>query len=179
MGPRGARLGLHSRGVWDAPNLRAVAEDRHQLGRFLSAQDPVYRAVLAELRAGEKVSHWMWFIFPQVEGLGRSQMARLFAIASQAEAAAYAEHPVLGLRLRECTRLILQAKGRPIEAILGGIDAMKFRSSMTLFARVAADNQPFLEALDEFFQGGEDPLTLERIQSKEFQEGGRGTESRL
>jgi len=105
-------------------------------------------------------------------------MARLFAIASQAEAAAYAEHPVLGPRLRECTRLVLQAKGRPIEEIFGGVDAVKFRSSMTLFARVATDNRPFAEALEAFFQGREDPLTLARIQSKEFQAGGPGMEPR-
>ena len=138
----------------------------------------MYGAVLAELRAGRKVSHWMWFVFPQVEGLGRSQMARLFAIASQAETAAYAEHPVLGSRLRECTRLVLQAKGRSAEEIFGGIDAVKFRSSMTLFARVATDNRPFVEALGEFFLGREDPLTLERIRSKEFQAGGRSMEPR-
>ena len=119
--------------------------------------------VLAELRAGRKTSHWMWFVFPQIQGLGHSPMARQFAIASRAEAKAYLRHPILGARLRECTRLVNAIDGRGIEEIFGSPDDLKFRSSMTLFAHAASDNRIFLDALGKYFGGAEDPLTLQRL----------------
>ena len=119
--------------------------------------------VLGELRAGRKTSHWMWFVFPQIQGLGRSSMARQFAIASRAEAEAYLRHPLLGARLRECTRLVTAVEGRDIGEIFGSPDDLKFRSCMTLFAHATTDNRIFLDALARYFGGAEDPLTLERL----------------
>ena len=118
-------------------------DDAYDLQRFVDAQALVYRRVVAELRQGAKQSHWMWFIFPQVKGLGSSAMANKFAIASRAEAQAYLDHPVLGPRLRECARLVTAVPQRSIEDILAYPDDLKFRSSMTLFAAVAADNKVF------------------------------------
>lgn len=133
--------------------------DRFDLDRFVVAQDRVWPAVVAELGAGAKQSHWMWFVFPQLAGLGSSPTAVAYAIGSRAEATAYLGHPLLGARLREATRLMLGHAGRPAEAILGGIDAMKFRSSMTLFAAVAPDEPLWREALAAFHDGP-DPRTL-------------------
>lgn len=110
-----------------------------------------------------KVGHWIWFIFPQVEGLGQSWMSQRYAISSLSEAQAYLQHPILGPRLRECTQLVNSVKGRSIEEIFGGIDAMKFRSSMTLFAKATDDNQMFLDALQKYFSGKFDPLTIQRL----------------
>jgi len=137
--------------------------DPHGLKRFVDAQNPVYEHVLAELRKGEKEEHWMWFIFPQLRGLGHSHMATAFGVASRQEAEAYLEHPVLGPRLRECTHLVNRIEGRSIHQIFGHPDDLKFRSSMTLFASVAPDNQVFQEALRKYFAGQPDPLTLERL----------------
>ncbi len=131
----------------------------HDLDRFVAAQDGVYPQALAELRRGTKRSHWMWFVFPQVAGLGHSAMARTYAIAGADEAKAYLAHPVLGARLIEATAAVIAARGSA-EAILGGIDAVKLRSSMTLFAEVAENPAPFRAALDRFFGGAEDPATL-------------------
>lgn len=133
------------------------------LARFVRAQDPVIDRVLAELSAGRKASHWMWFVFPQIQGLGRSPTAQRFAISSRAEAEEYLRHEVLGPRLRECTRLVNAVDGRGAEEIFGHPDYLKFRSSMTLFAHAAADNQIFLDALRKYFRGEEDPLTVERL----------------
>jgi uncharacterized protein (DUF1810 family) len=133
------------------------------LDRFAQAQEPVLEQVLAELRAGRKTTHWMWFVFPQIRGLGQSPTAQRFAIASRAEAEAYLRHPVLGPRLRDCTRLVNVVEGRSIEEIFGYPDHLKFRSSMTLFAHVTSDNQVFLDALDKYFGGEPDPLTLESL----------------
>ncbi|HEX5458783.1 MAG TPA: DUF1810 domain-containing protein [Steroidobacteraceae bacterium] len=133
------------------------------LQRFIAAQEPVMERVLAELRAGRKTSHWMWFVFPQIQGLGHSPMARRYAIASRAEAEAYLHHPILGPRLRECTGLVNAVERRSIEEILGSPDDLKFRSSMTLFAHATPDNQIFLDALAKYFGGEVDPLTLERL----------------
>jgi uncharacterized protein (DUF1810 family) len=149
---------------------RADDEDRsggamEGLERFVTAQDPVWPRVVAELEAGAKRSHWMWFVFPQVAGLGSSAMAQRYAIASLDEARAYLAHPVLGPRLREATDLMLGHAGRPAEAILGGIDAMKFRSSMTLFRAAAPDDRRYARALDAFWGGVPDPRTLERLAS--------------
>ena len=132
------------------------------LDRFVEAQEPVYAAVLAELRAGQKSSHWMWFIFPQLRGLGRSPTALFYGLADATEAAAYLEHPLLGPRLRECTDLLLAAEGSA-EQILGDIDAMKLRSSMTLFERASDGEKRFGEALDWFFEGTRDVLTLDLL----------------
>ena len=133
------------------------------LERFVAAQDPIIERVLSELRAGRKASHWMWFVFPQIQGLGHSPMAQRFAIASRAEAEAYLAHPVLGPRLRECARLVNEVEGRTIEEIFGYPDHLKFRSSMTLFARVGTDHRVFVEALRKYFGGEYDPFTLDRL----------------
>ncbi|HEX9172442.1 MAG TPA: DUF1810 domain-containing protein [Telluria sp.] len=138
-------------------------ETDFNLQRFVDAQAPVYDKVLAELRAGRKQSHWMWFIFPQVAGLGRSEMAQKYAIASTDEAAAYLAHPVLGPRLRECAQLVHEVDDKPIEEIFGSPDDRKFQSSMTLFADVAPDVAVFQANLDKYFDGRADSATLERL----------------
>ena len=137
--------------------------DHHDLQRFVDAQDPVYRQVCAELAAGAKASHWMWFVFPQLEGLGRSAIARHFGIASKAEAEAYWKHPVLGPRLKECSELVLAVPGKSVLQIFGSTDALKFRSSMTLFAQVAPDEPVFTRALARYFGGDPDQRTLELL----------------
>lgn len=114
-------------------------DDPFDLERFVEAQEPVYETVLAELRAGRKTTHWIWFVFPQAKGLGRSAMSERYGIASLDEARAYLAHPVLGPRLKECTRLVLSHEGVPLEEILGELDAMKFRSSMQLFRAAGFD----------------------------------------
>lgn len=135
--------------------------DAHDLRRFVGAQEPVYADVTAELRAGRKRSHWMWFIFPQISGLGRSGTARFYAISSLEEARAYLDHSVLGPRLRQCTELALAIVGRSAHDVFGSPDDLKFRSSMTLFAEVGTDGEPFGPALEKFFGGEPDPLTLD------------------
>lgn len=137
------------------------------LERFLAAQDPVWPRVVTELAEGRKQSHWMWFVFPQIAGLGRSAMAVRHALASRAEAAAYLAHPVLGARLRETTDLMLDHAGVRAEAILGGIDAVKLRSSMTLFHAAAPSEQRFAHALAVFFAEAGDPRTLEILAEQE------------
>jgi uncharacterized protein (DUF1810 family) len=130
------------------------------LDRFVAAQASIYGQALAELRAGRKQSHWMWFVFPQIAGLGRSPTAIFYAIVSAAEARAYLAHPMLGARLLECTQAVLAHRGQSAEAIFGGIDAIKLKSSMTLFEAVAADPAPFASVLDLFFDAERDPATL-------------------
>jgi uncharacterized protein (DUF1810 family) len=137
--------------------------DPYNLQRFVDAQESVYEEVRFELRDGYKRSHWMWFIFPQIKGLGHSPLASKFAISSLQEAEAYLEHPILGPRLRECARLVTLLEGRSIDQIFGSPDNLKFRSSMTLFARATPDNEVFKDALQKYFGGGIDPLTLERL----------------
>jgi uncharacterized protein (DUF1810 family) len=132
----------------------------HDLGRFVAAQERVWPEVVAELAAGRKRTHWMWFVFPQAAGLGSSAMAQRYAIGSLDEARAYLAHAVLGARLREATRLMLRHAGKPGEAVLGPIDALKFRSSMTLFAEAAPDEALFGEALGAFAGGEPDLRTL-------------------
>jgi uncharacterized protein (DUF1810 family) len=138
-------------------------DDRFNLQRFLDAQAPVYERVEAELRVGEKRSHWMWFIFPQIRGLGGSATSRHFAIASQEEAAAYLAHPMLGARLRDCTRLVNAVPGRTAYQIFGNPDCMKFQSCMTLFAAVAPEEAVFQEALAKYYDGEPDQATLARL----------------
>jgi uncharacterized protein (DUF1810 family) len=140
-----------------------MAKDPFGLQRFVDAQDRVYERVTAELRAGLKATHWIWFIFPQIRGLGRSPTAWSFGIASKDEAVAYLDHPILGSRLRECTGLVNSVEGRSAEKIFGPLDALKFRSSMTLFANAAPDNKIFKDALDKYFAGQQDALTLEKL----------------
>ena len=137
--------------------------DPYNLQRFVDAQDAVYERVVEELRGGRKSSHWMWFVFPQLRGLGQSQMAHTFGIGSRAEAEAYLKHPVLGPRLKECTRQVNLIKGRTIEEIFGYPDDLKFRSSMTLFASVEREDQLFKTALDKYFGGAPDARTLELL----------------
>jgi uncharacterized protein (DUF1810 family) len=138
-------------------------KDPHQLQRFIDAQAPVYEQAWEELRRGRKVSHWMWFIFPQLKGLGSSEMAEKYAIASRAEAKAYLEHATLGPRLRDCTRLVNQIDARPLLQIFGTPDDLKFCSSMTLFSQVAQDNQVFLAALEKYCDAQLDARTLELL----------------
>ncbi|PMS36584.1 uncharacterized protein (DUF1810 family) [Trinickia symbiotica] len=138
-------------------------DDPYDLQRFVDAQNPVITQVFEELREGHKRTHWIWFVFPQIEGLGSSPTAERFAISSLAEAQAYLKHPVLSERLREATRLVNDVERRSIEEIFGYPDYMKFRSSMTLFSRATEDNQIFLEALRKYFAGEADTKTLQRI----------------
>jgi uncharacterized protein (DUF1810 family) len=139
-----------------------MTPDPYNLQRFIDAQRASYTLVLMELEGGRKQSHWMWYIFPQIEGLGSSTMARKYAISSLPEARAYLDHPTLGPRLRECTRLVSAVKRSPIEDILGHPDDLKFHSSMTLFAYATADNKIFLDALNKFYRGEFDDATLVR-----------------
>ena len=134
------------------------------LDRFVLAQDAhqTYRQAVSELRQGRKTSHWMWFVFPQIAGLGRSAVAQAYAIADLAEAQAYLAHPVLGPRLIECAEIVAGHTDRSAEQIFGGIDAMKLRSSMTLFAAADSDQSVFSDVLDHYFDGP-DPETLRRI----------------
>ena len=133
----------------------------YNLHRFLTAQAPTYDTVLAELRAEGKPSHWIWFIFPQITGLGHSVMAQQFGIASLDEAKAYLQHPVLGQRLRECTQLVLNVVGRSADEIFGYPDNLKFRSCMTLFISAATDNALFKDALLKYFDDKPDRQTLD------------------
>jgi uncharacterized protein (DUF1810 family) len=137
--------------------------DPYNLQRFVDAQRVVYEQVEMELRSGRKDSHWMWYIFPQIEGLGRSSMAQKFAISSLEEAKAYLDHPLLGLRLRKCSRLVTSVDGQSIEDILGFADNLKFHSSMTLFAHATHDNQVFMDALRKYFRSEFDSRTLSRL----------------
>lgn len=140
-----------------------MTDETFDLDRFVAAQEGVYDTVLAELRAGSKRTHWIWFVFPQVRGLGRSSTAQHYGISSLAEARAYLAHPVLGPRLRECARLLATHTGRSATQILGYPDDLKVRSSMTLFARAADDPADFRAVLDAFYGGEEDPATLDLL----------------
>jgi uncharacterized protein (DUF1810 family) len=139
-----------------------------QLERFVAAQNPVFAAVCAELAAGHKQSHWMWFIFPQLRGLGSSPTAQRFGISSLDEARAYLAHPLLGERLRHCTELVNRIEGHSAQEIFGYPDCLKFRSSMTLFASAAAagESGPFRQALAKYFAAEEDSLTRELLQTR-------------
>jgi uncharacterized protein (DUF1810 family) len=141
----------------------AMNKDPYDLQRFVDAQEQVHAQVSVELRTGCKRTHWMWFVFPQLRGLGYSPAAMRYGITSLAEAQAYLDHPVLGPRLRECTRWVLAVQDRTISQIFGSPDDQKFRSSMTLFAQANADNAEFRQALVKYFNGETDPLTLQRL----------------
>ena len=137
--------------------------DRFNLERFVQAQNQVFQQVTSELRAGKKTTHWMWFIFPQVRGLGRSPTAVEYAISGLDEARAYLAHPVLGARLKECTHLVLQVENRSATQIFGSPDDMKFRSCMTLFAQVSGEDDIFVRALEKYCGGVPDRMTLDRL----------------
>jgi len=141
-------------------------DDPYNLDRFVDAQSGEYEQVLAELRAGRKQSHWIWFIFPQLKGLGRSSTAEYYGVGSIDEARAYLRHPVLGRRLEECSALVNGIEGRTIDEIFGFPDNLKFRSSMTLFANAADDKRIFLDALGQYFAGDPDAKTLELLGAK-------------
>lgn len=136
----------------------------YDLQRFVDAQQSIYPQALAELHAGYKQSHWMWFVFPQITGLGHSSMAQRYAIADLHEAQAYLQHPLLGPRLEECAQAMLQHSDRTARQILGSPDDMKLRSSMTLFAKAAPERTIFQQLLDSFYDGKADPGTLKRLQ---------------
>jgi uncharacterized protein (DUF1810 family) len=140
-------------------------QDRFDLQRFVSAQDAEgsYDRAVAELRRGQKTSHWMWFVFPQLEGLGHSAMSKRFALSSLAEAREYLAHPVLGPRLMECASILLELEDRGAQQIFGGIDAQKLRSSMTLFLRAAPERAAFAQVLDRYFAGVPDSATDQRL----------------
>ena len=137
--------------------------DAFNLGRFVEAQEGIYPGILAELRAGRKMSHWIWFIFPQIAGLGSSWISQHYAIVSLDEARAYLDEPVLGARLRECAAILLATRGRTADEILGSLDALKVRSCMTLFLRAAPDEPLFQQILDRYYGGAADPLTDARL----------------
>jgi uncharacterized protein (DUF1810 family) len=137
--------------------------DPYTLQRFVDAQRGVYAQAETELRAGRKESHWMWYIFPQVKGLGQSAMAQKYAISSLREATEYLNHPELGKRLRECTQLVTAINGRSIQDIFGSPDHLKFHSSMTLFAHASHDNQIFMDALRKYYRSEFDHRTIERL----------------
>jgi uncharacterized protein (DUF1810 family) len=140
-----------------------MTADPYKLERFFDAQQPVYAQVIAELRAGQKQSHWMWFIFPQIRGLGLSPAAQKYAIQSVDEARAYLGHLVLGPRLRDCAQLANAIHDRSIDEIFGYPDNLKFQSSMTLFAHVCKENSVFAAALDKYFNGDKDRKTLHQL----------------
>jgi len=139
--------------------------DIYELQRFIQAQENVYESVLNELRSGQKSGHWMWYIFPQLKGLGVSATAQRYAISSKEEARAYSTHPILGLRLRECTQLVLNLEGRSAEEIFHYPDVLKFRSCMTLFEQSVLDPSIFHDAILKYFAGKPDQLTLDIINS--------------
>lgn len=144
----------------ESSGMKEKRNDRFDLQRFLSAQDNVYEQVLAELRNGAKRTHWMWFIFPQIDGLGFSPTTRHFAIKSIEEARSYLSHPVLGARLQECAEAVLAVQGRSVSDIFGDPDDMKLHSSVTLFAQIAGPDSVFARILDKYFQGGQDVKTI-------------------
>ncbi len=137
-----------------------MSQDPYNLARFVQAQESIYSDVRLELRAGRKTSHWMWFIFPQIKGLGHSATADLYGISSEGEAEAYLDHPILGERLIECVKWVNEVQSRTAEQIFGYPDYMKFHSCLTLFSQVAPDEKIFEEALIKYFDGRLDPLTL-------------------
>ena len=143
--------------------LENVMPDPYHLQRFVDAQASCFAQVRSELAAGEKRTHWMWFIFPQLEGLGSSPMAQRFAISGLEEAKAYLAHPVLGVRLRDCTSLVNAVSGRSVEDIFGYPDNLKFHSSVTLFASADPENKVFNEALTKYFNGLPDKNTIDRV----------------
>ena len=134
--------------------------DPYDLNRFLDAQENVYETALQEIRKGRKQTHWMWFIFPQIAGLGRTEISKMYAIRSREEAIEYLNHPTLGERLREASQALLSVEDKSATEIFGTPDDLKLRSSMTLFKSVSTDNEVFLQVLDRYYDGEEDPQTF-------------------
>ena len=149
-----------------ASNTTGV-DDPFDLSRFTSAQDRIYDRVLAELKSGRKRTHWMWYIFPQIEGLGHSSTSKYYAIKSREEARQYLDHPVLGARLLECAEAILALEERSVSDIFGYPDDLKLGSSMTLFARVAGPGSVFVRVLDKYFHGEQDARTLQLLEKRD------------
>jgi uncharacterized protein (DUF1810 family) len=150
---------------------RNAYEDPFNLRRFTSAQEGVYAQALAEIRCGEKQTHWMWFIFPQIQGLGSSSTSRHYAITSLREARDYLEHPILGPRLRECSEAVLAVEGRSVSEIFGYPDDLKLKSSMTLFASAAQPGSVFERVLEKYFGAARDDRTLELLANREQEMG--------
>ena len=144
-------------------------KDTYHLRRFIDAQDRVFEHVVQELTEGQKRGHWMWYIFPQIQGLGHSPTAQRFAISSREEAVAYLQHRILGTRLRQCTHLVNRIEGRRIKEIFYHPDHLKFRSSMTLFMAASTENEIFKEGLDKYFAGQPDNLTLDILKTMKTQ----------
>jgi uncharacterized protein (DUF1810 family) len=142
-----------------------ITQDPYRLQRFVDAQDSCFAQVRSELAAGKKRTHWMWFVFPQIQGLGSSSMAQCFAVSGLEEAKAYLDHPVLGSRLRECTALVNSSTDWTVDDIFGYPDDLKFHSSVTLFARAADGPSVFAEALSKYFNGVPDQATLDRLRA--------------
>lgn len=140
-------------------------EDIHNLDRFLSAQDSSYESIINELKQGQKQGHWMWYIFPQVDGLGFSSTSRHYSIKSKLEAIAYLNHPVLGKRLIECTQTVIFHDHLSAEKIFGYPDYLKFHSCITLFNEISKKENPFQKAIDQFYEGKTDPKTLELLKN--------------
>lgn len=138
-----------------------MVSDPEDLNRFIDAQDESYDAIVRELETGKKVTHWMWYVFPQIAGLGRSATAKFFAIHDQNEARAYLTHPILGQRLLECTKILLALERKSARNIFGDIDALKLRSSMTLFSSIAGGDSVYQEVIDKYFEGQPDQKTLD------------------
>ena len=139
------------------------ADDPYNLARFVTAQQDTYARALSEIRAGQKRSHWMWYVFPQVDGLGYSATARRYSVTSAAEAEAYLRHPVLGPRLAACAEAVLRVNARSARDVFGSPDDLKLRSSATLFAAVSPEGSVFHRVLDRYFRGAPDPVTLARL----------------
>jgi uncharacterized protein (DUF1810 family) len=142
-------------------------DDQFELNRFISAQESIYESVLEELRDGQKQSHWMWYIFPQIDGLAHSATSKYYAIKSIKEAQQYLHHPILGTRLVECTETVLAIEGRSISQIFGYPDELKLKSSMTLFSYVATSHSVFVRILDKYFNGEQDGKTLQLLEKLE------------
>jgi len=138
-----------------------MSDSTDRLGRFINAQNESFEEIIHELKSGEKVAHWMWYVFPQIAGLGQSATAKFYAIQDPSEAQAYLDHPILGKRLLECTQIVISLRGKSALAIFGDVDAMKFRSSMTLFMSVAGSDSVFQEAIENYFEGEPDQATLD------------------
>ncbi|MCU1240272.1 MAG: Calpastatin [Candidatus Acidoferrum typicum] len=143
--------------------MKMSANDPYDLQRFVQAQSSCFERVCSELREGQKQSHWMWFVFPQLRGLGSSPLAVRYAISSREEAQAYLKNSILGPRLTHCTELVLTVEARSVKQIFGSPDDLKFRSSMTLFANVTSENMVFKDALQKYFAGEPDHLTIDRM----------------
>jgi len=138
-----------------------MSDSTDRLDRFINAQNESLEEIIRELKNGEKLTHWMWYVFPQIAGLGQSATAKFYEIQDPSEAQAYLDHPILGKRLLECTQIVISLRAKSALAIFGDVDAIKFRSSMTLFMSVAGSDSVFQEAIEKYFEGEPDQATLD------------------